>query len=149
MKYTADQIISYIDSLPEHKQDILLEENMNILRSFCVDSGNHVTRFAFPNGYGMTSWAKDDGSHTYFSYAIESNDLEEQVDNVMQVQIWIAAWEVMNRAPYVEPAEKLIAEIRAKYMNADDLLKIESAIEVMREELIEESSAKFERLTHK
>jgi hypothetical protein len=31
----------------------------------------------------------------------------------------------------------------------DCVAKIVSAIEVMREELIEESSAKFERLTHK
>jgi len=151
MKHKAEQIISYINSLPQDKQDILLEKNMNILRSFCVDLGNHVTRFAFPNGYGMTSWAKDDGSHTYFYYAIESNDLEKQVDNVMQVQVWIAAWEVMTRAVYVDPniSEKLIAEIRAKCMNPDDLAKIVCAIEVMREEIVEMSSAKFERLTHK
>jgi len=150
MKHKAEQILSYIDSLPQDKQEILLEENMNILRSFCVDSGNHVTRFEFPNGYGMTSWAKDDGSHTYLSYAIESYDQEEQVDNVMQVQVWIAAWEVMTRAVYVDPniSEKLIKEIRAKCKNPDDLAKITFAIEVMREELIEESAARFERHTH-
>ena len=149
MKHKAEQILSYIDSLPQDKQDILLEENMNILRSFCVDSGNHVTKFVFPNGYGITTWAKFDGSHTYCVYAVESDDME-QVDDLMQVQVWIAAWEVMNRAPYVEPniSEKLIAEIWAKCKNPDDLAKITSAIEVMREELIEESAARFERRTH-
>jgi hypothetical protein len=138
MKHKAEQILSYIESLPQDKQDILLEKNMNVLRSFCVGSGNHVTKFVFPNGYGMTSWAEFDGSHTYCVYGMEGNDME-QVDNLMQVQVWIAAWEVMNRAPYVEPniSEKLIAEIRAKCNNPDDLAKIVSAIEVMREELIE------------
>jgi hypothetical protein len=48
-----------------------------------------------------------------------------------------------------EGAEGIIKQIRQKCKNADDLAKIVSAIEVMREELIEESSAKFERLTHK
>ena len=46
-------------------------------------------------------------------------------------------------------AEGIIAQIRQKCKNPDDLAKIVNAIEVMREELIEESSAKFERLTHK
>ena len=46
-------------------------------------------------------------------------------------------------------AEGIITQIRDKCKNADDLAKIAMAIEAMREELIEESSAKFERLTHK
>ena len=46
-------------------------------------------------------------------------------------------------------AEGIIKQIRSKCKNPDDLAKIVSAIEVMREELIEESSAKFERATHK
>jgi hypothetical protein len=45
-------------------------------------------------------------------------------------------------------AEGIIGQIRQKCKNADDLAKIVAAIEVMREELIEESSAKFERATH-
>jgi hypothetical protein len=42
----------------------------------------------------------------------------------------------------------IIKEIRAKYKNADDLAMLETAIEAMREELIEESAARFERATH-
>ena len=45
-------------------------------------------------------------------------------------------------------AEGIIKQIRDKCKNADDLAKIAMAIEAMREELIEESSAKFERATH-
>lgn len=36
----------------------------------------------------------------------------------------------------------------AQEQTADDLAKIEAAIEVMREELIEESACRFERATH-
>ena len=136
MKHKAEQILSYINSLPQDKQDILLDENLSILRSFCVDSGDHITRFEFPNGYGLTTWVNFDGSHTYCVYAIESNDME-RVDDVMQVQVWIAAWEVMNRTPYIDPniSENLIAEIRAKCNSLDDLAKIASAIELIRQEL--------------
>jgi hypothetical protein len=45
-------------------------------------------------------------------------------------------------------AEGIVNQIRDKYKNADDLAKIASAIEAMREELIEESAARFERHTH-
>jgi len=45
-------------------------------------------------------------------------------------------------------AEGIVNQIRDKYKNADDLAKITSAIEVMREELIEESAARFERHAH-
>lgn len=47
-----------------------------------------------------------------------------------------------------EGAEGIIKQIRQKCKNPDDLAKIASAIEIMREELVEESSARFERLTH-
>ena len=47
-----------------------------------------------------------------------------------------------------QSSEGIISQIRRGFKNADDLAKIVSAIEVMREELIEESSAKFERATH-
>jgi len=47
-----------------------------------------------------------------------------------------------------EGAEGIIKQIRQKCKNPDDLAKIVSAIEVMREELIEESAARFERYTH-
>ena len=50
---------------------------------------------------------------------------------------------------HLDGAEGIIKQIRSKCKNPDDLAKIVSAIEVMREELVEESSAKFERLTHK
>ena len=45
-------------------------------------------------------------------------------------------------------AEGIIKQIRDKCKNADDLAKIAMAIEAMREELIEESAARFERATH-
>jgi hypothetical protein len=45
-------------------------------------------------------------------------------------------------------SDGIINQIRERYKNADDLAKIVAAIEVMREELIEESAARFERRTH-
>lgn len=48
----------------------------------------------------------------------------------------------------LDGAEGIIKQIRNKCKNADDLAKIAMAIEVMREELIEESASRFERATH-
>ena len=47
-----------------------------------------------------------------------------------------------------QSADGVIRQIREKFMNADDLAKIVDAIESMREELIEESAARYERHTH-
>lgn len=47
-----------------------------------------------------------------------------------------------------QSSEGIINQIRQGFKNADDLAKIATAIESMREELIEESAARFEQTTH-
>ena len=44
--------------------------------------------------------------------------------------------------------EGIINQIRNGFKNPDDLAKLETAIEVMREELVEESACRFEKRTH-
>ena len=53
-----------------------------------------------------------------------------------------------DMAEEMAASESVIDQIRANCKNPDDLAKIAMAIEAMREELIEESASRFEKLTH-
>jgi hypothetical protein len=96
--------------------------------------------YHFDNGYAFMYWFnRSKNSYSYDVYLTE--DLQgsylEGRDGLMQVQCWLAAHEVMARNTYIEPnvSEKMIAEIRAKCNNSDDLQKIKSAVESMLEAL--------------
>jgi hypothetical protein len=90
------------------------------------------------------------GGWTVGLYAQEEGRLISELHDLMQVQAILEAWDIMKLPAYVEPnsSERIIASIRAKCLNADDLSKIEAAIEAMREELIEISASRFEKHTH-
>jgi hypothetical protein len=89
----------------------------------------------------------------YENESFENNDLllraiQESLVSALNLPADPEFRESCKSIENMHSAEGIINQIRDKYKNADDLAKIASAIEVMREELIEESAARFERLTH-
>lgn len=140
MKYTAQQASDYIHSLPSSLQDLLSDEGMNALekhRVLTLDPKQNL--YHFENGYAFMYWFnKTKESFSYDIYPIDEPEINlESNDNLMQVECWLTAHEVMNRGAYIAPnaAEKMIAEIVAKCNNPDDLQKIKSAVECLLEAL--------------
>jgi hypothetical protein len=140
MKYTAQDAADYVDSLDANLQNKLSNESIEILenkRVLTLDPKQNL--FHFENGYAFMYWFnRSTGWYSYDIYSIEEpEETLEQKDGLMQVQCWLAAHEVMARDTYIEPniAEIMIAEIRAKCNNPDDLQKIKSAVESMLEAL--------------
>jgi hypothetical protein len=149
MKHTIDDILAYINSLPSHVSELLNEENRQKLEQFRIDSEPNDYIYEFPNGYRVEMFRPfESRGWTVELYAQEG--LISELHDLMQVQAILRAFDAMKLPAYVEAnaSERIIASIRAKCLNADDLAKIEAAIEVMREELIEESACRFERATH-
>jgi hypothetical protein len=95
--------------------------------------------YHFENGYAFMYWFnKTKESFSYDIYPIDEPEINlVSKDNLMQVECWLTAHEVMNRDAYIAPnaAEKIIAEIVAKCNNPDDLQKIKSAVECLLEAL--------------
>lgn len=141
MKHTAQQASDYINSLPLNVQDLLSDESMKTLeanrRVMTLDPNQNL--YHFENGYAIMYWFnKTKQSYSYDIYPIDEPEINlVSKDNLMQVECWIAAHEVMNRDAYIAPnaAEKMIAEIVAKCNNPDDLQKIKSAVECLLEAL--------------
>ena len=141
MKYTAQQASDYINSLPLNVQDLLSDESMKTLeanrRVMTLDPNQNL--YHFENGYAIMYWFnKTKQSYSYDIYPIDEPEINlVSKDNLMQVECWIAAHEVMNRDAYIakNAAEKMIAEIVAKCNNPDDLQKIKSAVECLLEAL--------------
>ena len=140
MKYTAQDAADYVDSLSPSLQNKLSDESMEILenkRVLTLDPKQNL--FHFENGYAFMYWFnRSTGWYSYDIYSIEEpEETIVQKDGLMQVECWIAAHEVMERDTYIAPnvAEIMIAEIRAKCNNPDDLQKIKSAVESMLESL--------------
>ena len=140
MKYTAQQASDYINSLPSSLQDLLSDDNMRALekhRVLTLDPNQNL--YHFENGYAFMYWFnRTKQSYSYDIYSIDEPEINlVSKDNLMQVECWIAAEEVMNRDAYIAPnaAEKMIAEIVAKCNNPDDLQKIKSAVECLLEAL--------------
>jgi hypothetical protein len=138
--YTAQDAADYVDSLDANLQNKLSDESMETLenkRVLTLDPKQNL--YHFDNGYAFMYWFnRSKNSYSYDIYSIEEpEETLEQKDGLMQVQCWLAAHEVMARDTYIEPniAEKMIAEIRAKCNNPDDLQKIKSAVESMLEAL--------------
>ena len=140
MKYTAQQASDYINSLPLNVQDLLSDESMKTLeanRVMTLDPNQNL--YHFENGYAFMYWFnKTKESYSYDIYPIDEPEINlVSNDNLMQVECWLTAHEVMNRDAYIAPnaAEKMIAEIVAKCNNPDDLQKIKSAVECLLEAL--------------
>lgn len=140
MKYTAQQASDYINSLPLNVQDLLSDESMKTLeanRVMTLDPNQNL--YHFENGYAFMYWFnKTKESYSYDIYPIDEPEINlVSKDNLMQVECWLTAHEVMNRDAYIAPnaAEKMIAEIVAKCNNPDDLQKIKSAVECLLEAL--------------
>lgn len=140
MKYTAQQASDYVNSLPANLQDLLSDESMNALekhRVLTLDPKQNL--YHFENGYAFMYWFnKTKESFSYDIYPIDEPEINlESNNNLMQVECWLTAHEVMNRDAYIAPnaAEKMIAEIVAKCNNPDDLQKIKSAVECLLEAL--------------
>jgi hypothetical protein len=139
--YTAQDAADYVDSLDPILQSKLSDESMETLENQRVLTLNpNENLYHFDNGYAFMYWFnRSKNSYSYDVYLTE--DLQgsylEGRDGLMQVQCWLAAHEVMARNTYIEPnvSEKMIAEIRAKCNNPDDLQKIKSAVESMLEAL--------------
>jgi hypothetical protein len=139
--YTAQDAADYVDSLDPILQSKLSDESMETLENQRVLTLNpNENLYHFDNGYAFMYWFnRSKNSYSYDVYLTE--DLQgsylEGRDGLMQVQCWLAAHEVMARNTYIEPnvSEKMIAEIRAKCNNSDDLQKIKSAVESMLEAL--------------
>jgi hypothetical protein len=83
-------------------------------------------------------------------------DLSPDDREFLKTGITPEEWEMMfaedvedkDMAEEMAASESVIDQIRANCKNPDDLAKIAMAIEAMREELIEESTSRFERATH-
>ena len=140
MKYTAQQASDYINSLPLNVQDLLSDESMKTLeanRVMTLDPNQNL--YHFENGYAFMYWFnKTKESYSYDIYPIDEPEINlVSKDNLMQVECWLTAHELMNRDAYIAPnaAEKMIAEIVAKCNNPDDLQKIKSAVECLLEAL--------------
>jgi hypothetical protein len=147
--HSIEQILQYVNSLPEEKQELL--RKMDDLNQYRIWDDSTYTTYHFPNGYGFTYW-HNSMNQSFNSIVFTTGDedsIETQMEHSLQTQCWIAAWEVMARNSYLpNESEKIILAIRRKCKNPDDLAKIAEAIEAMREELIEESAACFKRHTH-
>ena len=98
MKYTTENIIEYINSLPDEKSELLREEGMANLYRYEEYEGTHVTCFHFPNGYGYSYWGdRDTGTYHGEVYLIKGDQSPiETQDDLMQVQCWLRANEIMN-----------------------------------------------------
>jgi hypothetical protein len=135
--YTAQDAADYVDSLDANLQNKLSDESMETLekkRVLTLDPKQNL--YHFDNGYAFMYWFNRSGWYSYSFWNIYSEEEPELTSGLMQVQCWLAAHEVMARDTYIEPiAEKMIAEIRAKCNNPDDLKKIEEAVESMLEAL--------------
>jgi hypothetical protein len=153
MKYTIEQIAQYVESLPAQYSELLNEKNHAKLDSFRVKDLNlNSYLYEFPNGYGVEIYSPAPA----LNWTIRIFPLDDHkktlrtLSGQMQVACFIEAHEVMKfskRKP-TNHSDNIIREIRDNCLNADDLAKISIAIEAMREELIEESAARFERATH-
>ena len=151
MKHTIDDILAYLNSLPSHLSELLNEENRQKLEQFRIDSEPNDYIYEFPNGYQVQMFRPfNSGGWTVELYAQEEGRLISELHDLMQMQAILEAWDIMKLPAYVEPnpSERIIASIRAKCLNADDLAKISMAIEAMREELVEISACRFEKRTH-
>ena len=140
MKHTAQQAADYINSLPLSVQDLLSDESMKTLEANRVMTLDPIQRlYHFENGYAFMYWFnRTKESYSYDIYSIDEPEINlVSKDNLMQVECWLTAHEVMNRDAYIAPnaAEKMIAEIVAKCNNPDDLQKIKSAVECLLEAL--------------
>ena len=140
MKYTAQQAADYINSLPLSVQNLLSDESMKTLEANRVMTLDPIQNlYHFENGYAFMYWFnKTKESYSYDIYPIDEPEINlVSKDNLMQVECWLTAHELMNRDAYIAPnaAEKMIAEIVAKCNNPDDLQKIKSAVECLLEAL--------------
>jgi hypothetical protein len=138
-----DEICDYINNLPAERQKILTSDFLDILYKHRVDKFRNETTLEFENGYGISFWYSEspilrEGSYSFVIYPLCNEEeiiLEEK--DLYQVKCWLKAWDVMNLPEYVDPksGEKIIAQIRSKCNNLDDLAKIKTAIECMMDEL--------------
>jgi hypothetical protein len=139
-----DEISEYLDSLPTERRNILLPENLDVLLKYKVDNYEETRTFEFPNGYGVSFWyssspsseAYGNGSYSLVVFCNQGEIILEE-NNLYQVKCWLKTWDVMNLPEHVDPksGEKIIAQIRSKCNNLDDLAKIKAAIECMMDEL--------------
>jgi len=83
----------------------------------------------------------DDGFHAF--RAIQSS-----LKEALELPADPAFKELCAVVEDLHSCQGIINQIRKGFNNADDLLKIQQAIDEMREELIEVSAAEFERRTH-
>jgi len=134
MKHTAQQAADHINSVSFSVEslDALSKHEVTTL-----DPNQNL--YHFENGYAFMYWFnRTKQSYSYDIYSIDEPEINlVSKDNLMQVECWIAAEEVMNRDAYIakNAAEKMIAEIVAKCNNPDDLQKIKSAVECLLEAL--------------
>ena len=140
MKHTAQQAADYINSLPLSVQNLLSDESMKTLEANRVMTLDPIqSLYHFENGYAFMYWFnRTKQSYSYDIYSIDEPEVNiVSRDNLMQVECWLTAHELMNRDAYIAPnaAEKMIAEIVAKCNNPDDLQKIKSAVECLLEAL--------------
>ena len=153
MKYTIQEIAAFINSLPAEISELLTQENQDKLEKFRVrDLRLNVYQYEFPNGYGCEFFSPhptEGWTVRLYPLSDEENTLQE-ASGLCQTECFIEAQQALRLPKYNEPShsERIIADIYAKCLNADDLAKIASAIEAMRETLIEISAARFERATH-
>ena len=134
MKHTAQQAADYINSVS------FSVESLDALSKHEVTTLDlNQKLYHFENGWAFMYWFnRTKQSYSYDIYSIDEPEINlVSKDNLMQVECWIAAHEVMNRDAYIAPnaAEKMIAEIVAKCNNPDDLQKIKSAVECLLEAL--------------
>jgi len=151
MSHTTEEIIAFIASLPSEVSELLKCENRKKLEQFRIDSEPNDYIYEFPNGYRVEMFRPfESRGWTAEVYALQDNVLISEKHDLMQVQAILEAFDIMKLPTYVEPnpSENIIASIRAKCLNADDLAKISMAIEAMHEELIEISACRFEKRTH-
>jgi intein-encoded DNA endonuclease-like protein len=139
MSHTLEEIIAFKDSLPSEVSALLTCENREKLDQFRIDSEPNDYIYEFPNGYRVEMFRPfSSKGWTVELYAIEDGKLISELHDLMQIQGILECFDIMKLPTYVEPnpSERIIASIRAKCLNADDLAKIASAIEAMREELM-------------
>ncbi len=153
MKHTIDEIAAYVNSLPADVSELLNHENIQKLDKFRVQNMLlNVYTYEFPNGYGFEFFSRrpEEGwTARLFPLSDYERTLQE-ADGLMQVECFLEAHDIMKlpKCKELSHSERIIEDIYSNCLNADDLAKIESAIESMREMLIEISAARFERRTH-
>ena len=153
MKYSLIEIAAYVNSLPSDVSELLTYENREKLDKFRVKNMLlNVYMYEFPNGYGFEFFSprpEEGWTVRLFPLSNPENTLQEAT-GLMEVECVLEAHDVMKLPKYKElsHSERIIEDIYSNCLNADDLAKIESAIESMRETLIEISAARFERRTH-